>query len=87
MWANSAAESLFGGPGTAPARAANARTAPTTRRRPRDTAEPVASTPPPGASVGATVAEAGSRSRPGIFRRAWARCLAVFGRRVSEARG
>lgn len=87
MWANSAAESLFGGAGAAPARAANARTAHTTRRRPRHTAEPVTSTPPPGALAGATVAEAVSRSRPGFLRRVWARCLAVFGRQVSEARG
>jgi c-di-GMP phosphodiesterase len=85
MWANSAAESLFGG--AAPARAANSRTAPTTRRRPRHTAEPVASTPPPGAFAGATVAAAVSRGRPGFFRRVWARCLAAFGRPVSEARG
>jgi c-di-GMP-related signal transduction protein len=86
MWANSAAESLFGGPGAAPARAASPRTAPSTRRRPRHTAEPVSSTPPPGASVVAAVAEAVSAGQRGFFRRVWARCLAVFGRRVSEAR-
>jgi EAL and modified HD-GYP domain-containing signal transduction protein len=87
MWANSAAESLFGGPGSTPARAGSPRTAPATRRRPRHTAEPVSSTPPPGASVALTVAEGTPRSRAGFFRRVWGRCLAVFGRPVSEARG
>jgi c-di-GMP phosphodiesterase len=86
MWANGAAESLFGGPGSAPARAGTARSAPATRRRPRHTAEPVSSTPPPSASVGLVAAEGVLPERPGLFRRVWARCLAVFGRRVSEAR-
>jgi EAL and modified HD-GYP domain-containing signal transduction protein len=86
MWANSAAESLFGGPAAAPARTGSPRSAPATRRRPRHTAEPVASTPPPALGVTA-VADSAPRSQPGFFRRVWARCLAVFGRRVSEARG
>jgi c-di-GMP phosphodiesterase len=87
IWANSASESLFGGSAAGPARARSSRTAPATRRRPRHTAEPVASTPPPAGSVVTAVAEAAPRRQPGIFRRVWARCLAVFGRRVSEARG
>ncbi|MBV9603753.1 MAG: HDOD domain-containing protein [Solirubrobacterales bacterium] len=82
MWANSAAESLFGGQAAAPART---RTAPATRRRPRHLAEPTSSTPPPGATDVGFVAAGVPRPRAGIFRRAWARCLALFGRRVSEA--
>jgi hypothetical protein len=89
MWANSASESLFGGSAAGPARARSSRTssAAATRRRPRHTAEPVASTPPPVGSAGTVLADAAPRSQPGFFRRVWARCLAVFGRRVSEARG
>ena len=56
MWANSAAESLFGEPGGAPPGTADA---------------PAALAAP---------------AEPGLLRRVWARCVAVFGRRVSAAR-
>ncbi len=86
MWANGAAESLFGGPAASSSRARSAPAA-ATRRRPRHTAEPVASKPPPGPAAVAALVEGASRAQPGFFRRVWARCLSVFGRRVSEARG
>ncbi len=86
MWANSASESLFGGPAAAPARSRSA-TAPAARRRPLHTAEPVASTPPPGSSAVTALDGGARRSRPGLFRRVWTRLVAVFGRPVSEARG
>ncbi len=86
MWANSAAESLFGEPG-APARAGAS--ADTTELAPRraPAIPPAASTAPPGApaTLVAPIALAAS-PRPGLLRRVWARCLALFGRRVSEAR-
>ena len=58
MWANGAAESLFGGP----AASSRARSAPAaaTRRRPRHTAEPVASKPPPGPAAVAALVEGAS---------------------------
>jgi EAL and modified HD-GYP domain-containing signal transduction protein len=86
MWANSASESLFGGPAASPARGRSA-TAPAARRRPRHTAEPVSSTPPPGSSEISAVAQHAHRSRPGFWRRVWARVVGVFGRPVGEARG
>jgi hypothetical protein len=87
MWANSAAESLFGDQSAGPARARSAPAAAAARRRPRHLAEPVASTPPPGSPAAAALADGARRDQPGFFRRVWARCLAVFGRRVGEARG
>jgi c-di-GMP phosphodiesterase len=84
MWANSASESLFGG--GAPARARNAAAAPS-RRRPVHLAEPTSSTPPPSASDLDSLPSGASRARAGFLRRVWERCLALFGRPVSEARG
>jgi c-di-GMP phosphodiesterase len=75
MWANGAAESLFGEP--APARQSRARVTP---RRTTRTTGPMASTPPPiFDQEAAPVLEAGPR--PGVLARVWARVLSVFGRR------
>lgn len=86
MWANSASESLFGGSAPARTRAQDQR-ATASRRRPRHTAEPVSSTPPPVASAVSAFSDGIPGSRPGFFRRAWARCLAWFGRPVGELGG
>ena len=86
MWANSAAESLFGGSARAPSRAQSARDT-AARRRPRHTAEPVSSTPPPIASATTAFADTVPGSRPGFFRRVWARCLGWFRRPVGELGG
>jgi c-di-GMP-related signal transduction protein len=86
MWANSASESLFGGGAGAPARARSAATA-SSRRPPAHLAEPTSSTPPPSASDLHSLPGAVARPRAGLVRRVWERCLALFGRPVSEARG
>ncbi len=86
MWANSAAESLFGGAAPARSRAQNPQAA-ASRRRPRHTAEPVSSTPPPAASAVTGSGDGAARPRPGFLRRVWARCLAWFGRPVGELGG
>ena len=97
MWANSAAESLFGEPGSAPARARAGRATAdratagrvaagraATAKRPFLAGPPSASTPPPGSNPADLAAAAAAR--PGVFARAWARFLALFGRRAGEAR-
>jgi len=77
MWANSAAESLFGEPVPARARDAHAGAA---ARRPARAPAASASTPPPlFDQEAAPVFEAGPRL--GLFGRIWARVLSVFGRR------
>jgi EAL and modified HD-GYP domain-containing signal transduction protein len=77
MWANGAAESLFGEP--APARARESRQAATPRRTTRTTG-PMASTPPPIFDhEAAPVFEA--RPRLGLFGRIRARIGSIFGRR------
>ncbi len=85
MWANSAAESLFGDPGTAPAGKRAARSAPASRR-PLVAVDAAASTAPPVSDDVPVFAIGAPRLRLGRLRRVWARCLALFGRRVSEAR-
>ena len=83
MWANGAAESLFGEPAPARARDRASAAAPTQRRF--RTTGPMASTPPPIFDHEAEpVVEV--RPRPGLLTRIWARVLSVFGRRVSDAR-
>ena len=83
MWANSAAESLFGEPGGTPPGTAQA---PAAVRRRVLAIPTMASTAPPGASEPAAPAALAAPAKPGLLRRVWARCLAVFGRRVSAAR-
>ena len=83
MWANSAAESLFGEPGGAPPGTAQA---PAAVRRRVLAIPTMASTAPPGASEPAAPAALAAPAEPGLLRRVWARCVAVFGRRVSAAR-
>jgi c-di-GMP phosphodiesterase len=85
MWANSAAESLFGGAGAAPARSGTAAATVSLPRR-APAIPPAASTAPPKSAAAAAVAPAMALPAPGLFRRVWARCLALFGRRVGEAR-
>jgi c-di-GMP phosphodiesterase len=91
MWANSAAESLFGEPQAARARRKDTRAedsradAAGARRRTRGPA-PWASTPPPLFDQEAPPIQQVTRPRPGVFARVWARVLAVFGRRVGDAR-
>jgi hypothetical protein len=84
MWANSAAESLFGEAQPAQARAGAGR-ATAERRRAVNPAAPSVSTPPPLFDHAADGVAAPPR-RPGLFARVWARCLALFGRRAGEAR-
>ena len=86
MWANSAAESLFGGPAAAPARAreSRARTDSTTRAAIRGVADSTSTPPPLFDQEAAPVAQV-PRPRPGLFARVWARVLSVFGRRVGDA--
>lgn len=83
MWANSAAESLFGEPGAAPARSRNARAG---AEAPRPSRAPQASdsTPPPLFDQEAPAFA--PRPRPGVVARVWAKVLSVFGRRVGDAR-
>ena len=85
MWANSAAESLFGEPGGAPPGTAQA---PAAARRPVHAIPTAASTAPPGSQERAAAAAAAlaALGKPGLLRRVWARCLALFGRRASAAR-
>ncbi len=85
MWANGAAESLFGEPGKAPAGARAARSAPTSRRS-AVVVDAAASTAPPVSDTAPTFAVGASGRGPGRLRRVWTRCLALLGRRVSEAR-
>jgi c-di-GMP-related signal transduction protein len=85
MWANSAAESLFGEPGAPPARTAHAHAAAAGRRR-VPVIPTAASTAPPGSPEPAAFAASAAPAEPGLLRRVWARCLALFGRRVSAAR-
>jgi c-di-GMP phosphodiesterase len=84
MWANSAAESLFGEPEPARANGARAGASGTSRRRAR-TPEPSASTPPPVFDQ-ATAGVQDDRPAPGLLARIWARCRALFGSRAGEAR-
>jgi EAL and modified HD-GYP domain-containing signal transduction protein len=85
MWANSAAESLFGEPGSAPARASDSR-AEVAERRVAHAPEPGASTPPPlFADTGMTTLHE-APARTGRLGRIWARVLSLFGRRVGDAR-
>ena len=85
MWANSAAESLFGERGGAPPGTADA---PAAARRPVHAIPTAASTAPPGSQERAAAAAAAlaALGKPGLLRRVWARCLALFGRRASAAR-
>ena len=86
MWANGVAESLFGAPAGAPARAGESRTradAPA-RRSTRATATS-ASTPPPLFDQEAAPVLQVPRARPGLFARVWARVLSVFRRPVGDA--
>jgi EAL and modified HD-GYP domain-containing signal transduction protein len=85
MWANSAAESLFGEPGKAPAGTRAARSVPTSRRS-VPAIDAAASTAPPVSDAVPAFAVGAPGLRPGRLRRVWARCLALLGRRVSEAR-
>jgi EAL and modified HD-GYP domain-containing signal transduction protein len=85
MWANSAAESLFGEPRAARARDSQAR-AGATARQPSRAAAPWASTPPPLFDQEAAPILHVPRPRPGLLGRVWARVLNLFGRRVSDAR-
>jgi EAL and modified HD-GYP domain-containing signal transduction protein len=86
MWANAAAESLFGEPGSRPARTATARAAatPSAPKRAVLAGPPAGSTPPPTAD--ATALPVAPLAKVGLFARVWARCLALFGRRAGEAR-
>ena len=89
MWANAAAESLFGEPAPAPsrARAGRSATAPAkapARKRALLAGPPARSMPPPGADEPSVPAV--STVKLGLFARVWARCLALFGRRAGEAR-
>jgi c-di-GMP phosphodiesterase len=85
MWANSAAESLFGEPGTARARTNGARAAADdAARRTAPAPDASASTPPP---VFEQSPVAVRDARPGVFARIWSRLLGLFGRRVGEVRG
>ncbi|HYB30026.1 MAG TPA: HDOD domain-containing protein [Solirubrobacteraceae bacterium] len=77
MWANSAAESLFGEP--APARARDAHAGAAVRRPVRAPAASGSTPPPLFDQDAAPVFEA--LPRPGLFARIWARVLSVFGRR------
>jgi EAL and modified HD-GYP domain-containing signal transduction protein len=93
MWANSAAESLFGEPGAARARGeqahgqANSTAATAVPARRRAPAIPAsASTAPPEWTAAPATATATARPTQGVFRRVWARCLGLFGRQVSQAR-
>jgi EAL and modified HD-GYP domain-containing signal transduction protein len=81
MWANAAAESLFGEPGaTAPAHdSPSHRTA--DGRRFASVPEPAASTPPPMSYRSPVTVPDLRGPRPGLFGRIWARCRALFGRR------
>jgi c-di-GMP-related signal transduction protein len=85
MWANSAAESLFGEPGRAPAAARATRSAPTSRRS-AVAVDAAASTAPPVSDAVPAFAAIAPGLRMGRLRRVWARCRTLFGRRVSEAR-
>jgi hypothetical protein len=84
MWANSAAESLFGEPGAAPGRASRERQSAGGRRAGRG-ATPTASTPPPAFGPAPATVHAGRAGEPGWFARTWARCRALFGRRLRSA--
>ncbi len=91
MWANSAAESLFGEPGAAPARAGQAQgqtsasaAAAVSFPRRAPAIPSAASTAPPESP--AAIPSVAVPLAPGPFRRTWIRFLALFGRRVSEAR-
>jgi c-di-GMP phosphodiesterase len=84
MWATSASESLFGEPGSAPARAGAART-----RAPAPDAlhaSASASKAPPG-SPPASLAPPTGGLRAGFFTRLWGTLRAVFGGRVRQAHG
>jgi EAL and modified HD-GYP domain-containing signal transduction protein len=86
MWANTAAESLFGEPGAAPARAGEARVhAPASHplRGAQPAASTAASTPPPAAAPLAVASVPATGA--GFLSRIWARILGLFGRRVGEA--
>ena len=87
MWANGVAESLFGAPAGAPARAGESRTRADASAR-RSTRAPAgsASTPPPLFDQEAAPVLQVPRPRPGLFARVWARVLALFGRPVGDAR-
>jgi hypothetical protein len=86
MWANSAAESLFGEPSAAPARASRERSeAASTARRPPRATGPIASTPPPVFQPAAVAVQGTRADQRGWFARAWGRFLALFGRRVRSA--
>lgn len=85
MWANTAAESLFGEPRTARARESKA-SAVAPAKRPSRGAAPWGSTPPPLFDQEAAPVLHLARPRPGLFARVWARVLSLFGRRVSDAR-
>jgi hypothetical protein len=85
MWANAAAESLFGEPGAAaPAHESRATT---DGRRSAFAPEAAASTPPPVSEPASVTVPPARSARPGLLRRVWARCLSLFGRRrAGEAR-
>ena len=99
MWANTAAESLFGEASRGPARASAARAtarvgaggtarggvASSAPRPMPSPANSVSSTPPPVFDSAPALSGPISRRR-GFIARAWARCLALFGRRAGEAR-
>ena len=81
MWANSAAESLFGEP--VPARAREAQAAEAARRPARAPAESASTPPPLFDQEAAPIFDAPPRLGP--FARVWARVQSLFGRRVTAA--
>jgi c-di-GMP phosphodiesterase len=82
MWANGVAESMFGGPAAAPARAQESRArADAPARRAAHGLRDSTSTPPPLFDQEAAPVLQASRPRAGLFARIWARVLSAFGRR------
>jgi EAL and modified HD-GYP domain-containing signal transduction protein len=84
MWANSAAESLFGEAAPARGREPRTRSAASARRATSGPPDST-STPPPLFDQEARPVLPVARPRAGLFARIWARALALFGRRVGDA--
>ena len=84
MWATSAAGSLFGDPGTGPARSGDAR-ARASARYGLHASGAARSKAPPASAPSALGAPAAAAVKAGFFGRLWAGLRGLFGRRVSEA--
>jgi EAL and modified HD-GYP domain-containing signal transduction protein len=84
MWATSAAESLFGEPGAAPARSAGAHAHAAARHLPPAPPGTRSKAPPASATV-ALGLPAAAVAKGGFFGRLWAGLRGLFGRRVREA--